>query len=115
LIKPRPVNLDFSRGRQGNFPLSLGHRPCDFRTLFLFPSLGYLRGRIDDRTGHNDVTDFNFASDSSGDAAEEHKLDAVADYFLRVCCRSGVSRFTLYVELHTRLSTVLCAEDLVIS
>jgi hypothetical protein len=25
LIKPRPVNLDFSRGRQGNFPLNLGH------------------------------------------------------------------------------------------
>jgi hypothetical protein len=25
LIKPRPVNLDFSRSRQGNFPLSLGH------------------------------------------------------------------------------------------
>jgi hypothetical protein len=25
LIKPRPVNLDLSRGRQGNFPLSWGH------------------------------------------------------------------------------------------
>ncbi len=25
LIKPRPVNLDFSRSRQANFPLSLGH------------------------------------------------------------------------------------------
>jgi WD40 repeat protein len=25
LIKPGPVNLDFSRSRQGNFPLSLGH------------------------------------------------------------------------------------------
>jgi hypothetical protein len=30
-IKPRPVNLDFSRGRQGNFPLSLGHHRDAFR------------------------------------------------------------------------------------
>ena len=27
LIRPRPVNLVPSRGRQGNFPLSLGHHP----------------------------------------------------------------------------------------
>jgi hypothetical protein len=37
LIKPRPVNLDFNRSRQVNFPLSLGHHPTDGSELYPKP------------------------------------------------------------------------------